>query len=636
MKKLLLSLSALLMTVSAINAQIYFHEYFDYVSGGLPWTDIDGDGDGYKWQTIDLQNNDGHGRVARSQSYNASHGVLTPNNYFISPAIPLGTTNLQLQFDVKGELSNFSQEHYAVYVTTANDTATINATTPVFEETLPAQMNTYVTRTVDLSAYSGQTIYVTFRHFNITNMYSLLLDNVFVGKATDLALENIDMPSSAISGNINVKGTVKNLGTDTITSVNITYDDGSGAVSYTIPNLNILVGQTYDFTLPTPYTLAAGTNVNLHICATTSGDAEPSNNCLNKSIIVVSSQVDKHVVVEENTGTWCGFCPRGTIVMDNLHNDKPSAIGISIHDNDPMEVNLYNHAATTNFPGFLGFPNTEVDRLFSESTAYLFPKVDERKTVSPPASVSFDEVTVQGNTITVKPKVTMVANMTGLYGIVVVITEDSVKGTGNAWLQNNYYSSAANNKNLIDGNGVNWKNLPEQVDQSTVFGGYNHVARALANDKYNGDYASLPGTLVDGQSYSYSYTIPYDPSWNMSNLHAIAMFVDKTTGEIYNAGETPIIGQAGVANESLNALSLKVYPNPASQQANVTFTVAAKSDAQVTVYTMTGKVISTKALGTVVGTQTVTINTSQLEAGFYLVSVKTDNSVQTKRIAVVK
>ena len=633
MKKLILSLGALLMTVSAVNAQGYFHEYFE--NGGTQWTNVDGDADGNSWRFVKFLEDYGHGKVANSQSYNWVV-PLTPNNYLISPAITLGTTNLQLQYDVIGKARNLAQEHYAVYVTTANDTATINAATPVHEETLPANMQNSVIRTVDLSVFSGQTIYITFRHFNVTNMSSIDIDNIFVGEIIDLALVNIDMPSSAGAGNINVSGTVKNIGIEPINVMEITYDDGSGPVSQTIPSLNLLVGETYDFTFSTPYTFTAGANVNLHICATTTGDAEPSNNCLTKSIVAVSSQVDKYVVIEENTGTWCGYCPRGTVAMDNLHNNEPKAIEIAIHDNDPMEVDFYNTMARISFPNFIGFPNTAVDRVYGEDPKDVSTDVNKRKVIFPPASVSFDEVNVQGNTITVKPRITMVANMTGNYGIAVVITEDSVKGTGPSWLQLNYYSSASNNKNLIDGNGVNWRNLPKLVDQSTVFGGYNHVARALANNQFEGDSASLPGILVDGQSYSYSYTINYDPSWDMSNLHAIAMFIDKTTGEIYNAMETPITGQANVVEESLNALSLIVYPNPASYQVNVTFTIASKSNTQVTVYDMTGKVVSNKALGEVVGTQTVTINTSQFEAGFYLLKVKTDNSVQTKRISVLK
>lgn len=633
MKKLLLSFSALLMTVSVINAQGYFHEYFE--NGGTQWTNIDGDGDGNKWRFVKFISDNGHGKVANSQSYNWVV-PLTPNNYLISPAITLGTTNLQLQYDVKGHSRDFAQEHYAVYVTTSNDTATINAATPVYEETLPAHMNTSVTRTVDISAYSGQTIYITFRHFNVTDMSSIDIDNIFVGEIIDLAMEDVDVPSTAGPGNINVKGTFKNIGTEPITSVDITYDDGSGPVSQTIPNLNLLVGETYDFTFSTPYTYTAGANVNLNICATTTGDADPSNNCFEQLIVAVSSQVDKYVVVEENTGTWCGFCPRGTVVMDSLHNNEPKSIEIAIHDNDPMVVGFYNIKAKINFPNFIGFPNTAVDRVYGEDPKFVSIDVNKRKVIPPPASVSFDEVNIQGNTITVKPKITMVANMTGQYGLAVVITEDSVKGTGSDWFQSNYYSSSSNNKDLIDGNGVNWKDLPEYVDQSTVFGGYNHVARALANDQFEGDSASLPNTLIDGQSYSYSYTITYDPNWKMSNLHAVAMFIDKTTGEIYNAMEAPITGQVDLVEESLNVLSLNIYPNPASNQANVTFTIASKSNTQVTVYDMVGKVVSTKALGKVIGAQSATINTSQLEAGFYRVEVKTDNCVQTKQISVLK
>lgn len=633
MKNLILSLGALFMTVWAVNAQGYFHEYFE--NGGSQWTNIDGDGDGNSWRFIKFAEDYGHGKVANSQSYNWI-APLAPNNYLISPAITLGTTSLQLQYDVIGFKRNLTQEHYAVFVTTANDTATINAATPVYEETLPAHMQNYVTRTVDLSGFSGQTIYITFRHFNVSNMNSISIDNIFVGKIIDLAMYNIDVPSTAGPGNINVKGTVKNIGTEPITDMNLTYDDGSNLVSQTIQSLNLLVGETYDFTFSTPYTFPASANANLHICATTTGDAESTNNCIDQSIVAVSSQVDKYVVIEENTGTWCGFCPRGTVALDSLHNNEPKAIEIAIHDNDPMTVSFYNTLAKLYFPGFIGFPNTAVDRVYGEDPKFVSTDVNKRKVILPPASVSFDEVNVQANTITVKPRITMVANMTGQYGIAVVITEDSVKGTGNGWMQSNYYSSASNNHDLIDGNGVNWKNLPKQVDQSTVFGGYNHVARALANDQFEGDSASLPGTLVDGESYSYSYTITYDPSWDMKNLHAVAMFIDKTTGEIYNAMETPIIEQLNVVNESLNIQSLSVFPNPAFHQVNVSFTIASKSNTQVTLYDVTGKVVSTKVLGEVVGAQATTINTSQLESGFYFVRVKTNHGIQTKRISIIK
>lgn len=634
MKKILLSLSALLMTAAAVNAQVYFHD--DFENGLGQWTNVDQDGDGHTWQAVDFAQGDGHGAVANSQSWDSQDGPLTPNNYLISSAITLGTTNLILQYDVKGQDPDFSQEHYAVYVTTANDVATINASTPVKEETLPAQTTDYLTRTVDLSAFSGQTVYLTFRHYNITDMFSMNIDNIFIGKTTDLAMYNVDLPTTSLAGNINVKGTVKNAGTEPITSIDVSYDDGSGPVSQTFSSLNLLAGQTYDFTISTPYNFTGVANANMHVCATTANDSDPSNDCMDKTIAGVSSTVDKYVVVEENTGTWCGYCPRGTVALDNLHNNEPKAIEIAVHDNDPMTITAYDNACQANFPNFTGFPNSAIDRIIGRDPSQAAPVVNTRKALLPPASVSFDEAKLSGNTITVTPKVTMVSNLTGQYGIAVVIIEDSVKGTGSGWMQHNYYSSTANNEDLIDANGVNWKTLPGTVDQSTVFGGYNHVARALANNQFQGDNASLPGTLTDGQSYTYTYTINYNPSWDAYRLTAVAMFIDKTTGEVLNAFETPLTGNAGVAKESMNAMQLNVYPNPASNQANVTFTVASKSNAQVAVYDMTGKVVSSKALGSVIGKQSIKINTSQLQEGIYLVKVRTDKGVQTQRISVVK
>lgn len=115
------------MTLSAVNAQGYFHEYFE--NGGTQQTNVDGDGDGYKWRFVEFSRNQEHGQVTNSQS-DYWGALLTPNNYLISPAITLGTTHLHLQYDVRGHSSNLAQEYYAVYVTTANDTATINAGNP--------------------------------------------------------------------------------------------------------------------------------------------------------------------------------------------------------------------------------------------------------------------------------------------------------------------------------------------------------------------------------------------------------------------------------------------------------------------------------------------------------------------------
>jgi hypothetical protein len=420
MKKVLLTMGVFALAISA-KAQTYLFETFD--SQGAGWTNVDQDADGYKWNFIDYASGDNQGMVARSDSWSSSDGPLTPNNFLTSPSIVLGSTNLTLNFKVKGQDPAFSEEHYAVYVTTVNTIAAITAATPVLEETLPANTVNYTTKTVDLSAFNGQTVYLTFRHFNVTDMFAINIDDVIVGVAPsdEVAMASVTVPSGAVVGNVSVKGTVKNYGTNPITSLDVSYDAGAGPVNATIPSLNIAPGATYQFTHPTPLAVSLGNTYTVNVCATITNDAIASINCGTGTIdFVVSSIIDKYVVVEEKTGTWCGWCPRGTVALDNLHNNEPKAFEIAIHNADPMTVSSYD-SGSAGFPDFGGYPYTSIDRIAGTDPADAATAVNTRKTAPAPASISFDAATIAGNTITITPKVNMVATMTGDYRLAVVL-----------------------------------------------------------------------------------------------------------------------------------------------------------------------------------------------------------------------
>jgi hypothetical protein len=47
----------------------------------------------------------------------------------------------------------------------------------------------------------------------------------------------------------------------------------------------------------------------------------------------------KNVLLEQNTGAWCGWCVDGTVVMDEileLYGDQ--VIGVKVHGGDAMEI----------------------------------------------------------------------------------------------------------------------------------------------------------------------------------------------------------------------------------------------------------------------------------------------------------
>ena len=152
-----------------------FNETFDSTSTTRScWTTIDADADGNGWTT--LYNNVEQG-VMLSFSYDNSYGALTPDNWLISPKLhTVAGNDLTLQWTVSAGNNTYFAEHYGVYVsTTTTDTS---AFTLLNQWTL-SDANSHE-MILDLSAYAGQDIYVAFRHFNCTDEFVLIIDDVEV------------------------------------------------------------------------------------------------------------------------------------------------------------------------------------------------------------------------------------------------------------------------------------------------------------------------------------------------------------------------------------------------------------------------------------------------------------------------
>ena len=152
-----------------------FSESFDSTSTTRScWTIIDADADGNGWTT--LYNGADIG-IMLSFSYDNSYGALNPDNWLISPKLhTVAGDSLTMQWNVGAGDDTWYAEHYGVYVsTTTTDTS---AFTLVNEWTLTGADEEV--KVLDLSAYAGQDIYVAFRHFNCTDEFALLIDDVRV------------------------------------------------------------------------------------------------------------------------------------------------------------------------------------------------------------------------------------------------------------------------------------------------------------------------------------------------------------------------------------------------------------------------------------------------------------------------
>ena len=175
-----------------------FTEGFE--SGSIPtgWTTIDADGDGFNWTIASVLMagytipSHGGADCITSQSYSSTYGPLTPDNYLVSPQVSI-TNGSTFSFWACAQDPSYAAEHYGVAISTTGNTNAADFTT-IAEWTMTAKdaaeagaymskngkgtrEGTWYQKTVDLSAYAGQQVYIAIRHFNCTDMFYLNVDD---------------------------------------------------------------------------------------------------------------------------------------------------------------------------------------------------------------------------------------------------------------------------------------------------------------------------------------------------------------------------------------------------------------------------------------------------------------------------
>ncbi len=244
--------------------------------------------------------------------------------------------------------------------------------------------------------------------------------------------------------------------------------------------------------------------------------------------LTIFAQPAKIVLVEEGTGTWCQWCPRGDVYGQVLAEDYPdNALFVAVHSGDPMENIEYAAAAA-----FTALPNGQIDRVASSNLdpPLMANDIDPRLALSPPAGISVQttfDATTREMTMTIAAE--FVENLSGDYRLAAIVVEDGVTGPSPSYDQSNSYSGGAN------GPMGGYEDLPSPVPASIMV--YNHVGRHLAGG-YNGDANSLPASISAGATHDYTYTYTLPEAYDEEYVYVIGILVDANTEEVLNAGRS--------------------------------------------------------------------------------------------------
>lgn len=237
----------------------------------------------------------------------------------------------------------------------------------------------------------------------------------------------------------------------------------------------------------------------------------------------------RKLVMEEGTGTWCGYCTRGAYSLELMGKEfEESFIGIAVHFGDVMTFGDVYTDGMKEGEATLGLPCSRLDRsgiLFDpyfdvwqlgigkaaiEEPAPAGIKItgkftDNYNAVELNADIDFDYFIEDHN-----------------YGLAFVLTENNVSVPGDiSYFQNNNYG---NGKNGYMGP---YSELPGVITDMV----YAHVARGISS--YTGADCPLH---IEKNHAEVSYRMPLpDYLLQRCEISCVAMLMDLTTGEIVNA-----------------------------------------------------------------------------------------------------
>lgn len=348
----------------------------------------------------------------------------------------------------------------------------------------------------------------------------------------------------------NVAISFRNLGSK-FTSIDytISLDGKAGAEQHLDFGKDFGLGGTHTVEIPFAADSKIGTStVTLTITKVNGEKNANATKTATGTLYTVEREFVKRFVVEEGTGTDCGYCPRGHVAMHNMHNlYGDQFIGIALHQRsatDPM-YNVSYDLRFTSFPQCMVNRSNNFWDPYEQMPTVLKASLNE---------IALAEVTVAGTFAEEDTKVNATASVESLvagdYNLAFMLTADGLTGKTNSWKQQNYFCKGH------AGNPYKSKSsMPEDIQflwdkGSSYVETYNDV---LISSSYvnNNNKATLP-TLVANGTVSSEYTLKMPTKKTLKEaikhdqVYVVALLLDKKTGAIVNAGRARVTGSTGI------------------------------------------------------------------------------------------
>ena len=367
--------------------------------------------------------------------------------------------------------------------------------------------------------------------------------------ALQMLVDGISLPAYSVSTSdfetgyvlkgdqVDIPITINNGGKETVKSISYTIATGSNVTDE--KTINVADVPSFGSAVVNiPFKADAETKRYgkvLTITKVNGEDNASTDNIATGSLITVNEKPVAVPVVEEFTGTWCGWCVYGYTGMETAHEQfGDKVVLIAAHYDDPMYITDYNPILAW----VSGFPSSFVNRIYgaypeaSELQYYINQGLKRVTVGSIQASAMWtsDDKTE----ISIDTKTKFVYNDdNGQYGIAYVLIADGLSGSGDDWAQANYLNGSTGDSSMSF-----WYSAGSPVAGLE----FNHVAVG-AWDIADGVAGSVNSTIKAGAVQNFNYKADITSKsviQDKSKLKVATLLIDKTSGIIVNAAQTTI------------------------------------------------------------------------------------------------
>ena len=452
--------------------------------------------------------------------------------------------------------------------------------------------------------------------------------NVTCTTPSALDMQGVAMttPSTIIlaNGPVTVSGKLKNMGTTTVTSMDVNYSvDGGATVTESLSGLSLATGDNYDFNHGTTWSPTAAGVYDIAVWATNingASDMNTANDMVSGQVTVYDNATIRRPMLESFTSSTCGPCVAGNVnvasVLTAYSDDQYSLLKYQMSwpgSGDPYYTleggdrrTYYNVNAV---PDFILDGNVWQGNSSSLTNSQVDAVI---------ADPSFAEIssyfTVTGQTVDITVSINPIGDFTNSLTLYTAIYEIKT------------YNNVGSNGETEFGNvmkkmvpGSMGFALPTLQTGVSVVENFSHT--------FQGSY-TLPPDANSPIDHSTQHSIE-----DFNNLGVVTWIQDDATKEVIQSTISTI---SATNVEELNTTKLMLFPNPAENTATVAFEGLEGSDVKIDLYNLLGELVFTGNHTSASSFDYYNIDVTTLNNGIYNLVLTVGESMTTKKLQILK